>query len=144
MNAKTGFALLLIAATIAFATALAHLSCIFLGPECYSAQMAPPVVVESAKANTLLAPVGTVIVSAIFGVLGCYALSGAKLLPRLPLLNIGIYAIATVCIIRGLLPLQYWLRFPDRVDTDVLIVGLVWLFVGLCYVLGFRAVATKR
>ena len=40
MNTKHGVILLVIAASIAIATALAHLSCIYLGPQCYSAQMA--------------------------------------------------------------------------------------------------------
>ena len=47
--------------------------------------MAPVSVIESAKAGTLLAPLGTIVVSAIFIVFGCYALSGATLIRRLPL-----------------------------------------------------------
>ncbi|BDX08545.1 hypothetical protein [Planctobacterium marinum] len=143
INTRQGVILLVIAATIAFLTALAHLSCIYFGPQCYEIQMAPPDIVESAWAGTLLAPVGAVVVSIIFAVLGCYALSGAKLMRKLPLLKFGLYSIAVVCIIRGILPLQLWLRHPEKVSAAVLLVGLVWLGVGLCYLLGYRAVQSK-
>jgi len=139
MNVNYGVVFLVLAALIAIATALAHLSCIYLGPECYSIQMAPPSIVESAKQGTLLAPLGTILVSGIFILLGCYALSGARIIGQLPLLNVGIYSIAFVCCIRGLLPIQLWLRHPEKVTDAVLYVGVVWLLTGLLYFLGFRA-----
>jgi hypothetical protein len=62
----------------------------------------------------LLAPVGTIFVSAIFLVVGLYAISGAGIVRKLPLLKLGIYTIGTRCIIRGVLPLQLWIRHPER------------------------------
>jgi hypothetical protein len=144
MSAKQGIVLLVIAALIAVATAFAHLSCIYFGPQCYSAQMAPSSIVESAKENTLLAPLATIFVSAIFILLASCALSGARLIRRLPLLNYGIYTIAFLSIVRGILPLQLWLRHPDKVTEIVLFVGIVWLAVGLCYLFGYKAVNGKR
>jgi len=46
---------------------------------------------------------------------GLYALSGAGIIRRLPLLKLVMYTIATLCIIRGVLPLQLWVRYPDKV-----------------------------
>ncbi|PAJ73104.1 hypothetical protein CJF42_17530 [Pseudoalteromonas sp. NBT06-2] len=138
MKFKYGIVFLVIAAFIAIGTAFAHMSCIFIGPQCYSAQMAPVQIIESAKNGTLLAPIGTVIVSVIFIVLGLYALSGAKVIRKLPLLSFGIYTIAALCIIRGVLPLQLWFRYPDKVSDVVFYVGLVWLVTGLLYFFGFR------
>lgn len=143
ISTKQGVVLLVIAATIAFLTALAHLSCIYFGPQCYVIQMAPPDIVESARAGTLLAPVGTILVAMIFVVLGFYALSGAKLMRKLPLLTFGVYTIAVICIIRGILPLQLWLRHPEKVNAAVLLAGFIWLGVGLCYLMGYRAVKGK-
>tara|TARA_Y100001968_G_scaffold322586_1_gene358923 strand:+ start:4133 stop:4570 length:438 start_codon:yes stop_codon:yes gene_type:complete len=143
MSTKQGAVLLFIAGVIAVLTAFAHLSCIFLGPQCFETQMAPVSVIESAKAGTLLAPLGTVVVSTVFIVFGCYAFSGATLIRRLPLLSFGIYAIAAACIIRGILPIQLWIRQPDRVTDTVLIVGGVWLLVGLCYFFGYKAINGK-
>jgi len=144
MSTKQGVVLLVIAALIAASTAMAHLSCIYFGPQCYSAQMAPSVIVESAEANTLLAPLGNIFVSAFFLLFASYALSGAKLIRKLPLLGFTIYSIAVVCIIRGILPIQLWLRHPNKVTETVLFIGIVWLSVGLCYLVGYRAVNGKN
>lgn len=102
--------------------------------------MAPQILVDSAQAGTLLAPLSAVVAFAIFILCGSYALSGAGLIRKLPFLNLGIYVIAVVCILRGLLPLQLWIRHPEKVNDAVLIVGLVWMAVGLCYFFGYRAV----
>lgn len=140
MQRKLGVLLLVFVAFTAFSTAIAHLSCILLGPQCYAVQMAPPVIVESAKAGTLLAPIGTVFVSALFGVLGLYALSAAALVRRLPLLSLGINTIAVLCTVRGILPLQLWFRHPEKVSDAVLYTGIVWLLVGLASFFGWRLV----
>jgi len=129
---------LVLAAIIAIGTAIAHTSCIFLGPECYAVQMAPKQIVESAVNGTYLAPVGTLFVSAIFVLLGLYALSGANIIRPLPLLSVAMYTIATLCIIRGLLPIQLWFRHSEKISDAVLIVGVVWLVTGLLYLIGYR------
>lgn len=142
MKAQIGIVFLVVAALIAMATAAAHLSCIYFGPQCYAAQMAPALIVESAINGTYLAPIGTLFASGIFVVLGLYALSGAgftgKLLNKLPLVSYAIYTIATLCIIRGILPLQLWLRHPEKVNDVVFYVGIVWLVAGLLYLFGYR------
>jgi hypothetical protein len=144
---QVGVVFLVLAALVAMGTAAAHLSCIYLGPECYAAQMAPQQIVESAINGTYLAPVGTVFASGIFVVLGLYALSGAgftgMLIDKLPLVNYAIYTIATLCIIRGVLPLQLWLRHPEKVNDTVFYVGIVWLVTGLLYLVGYRICSAK-
>ncbi|MCG7534999.1 hypothetical protein [Pseudoalteromonas sp. OOF1S-7] len=140
MSRGYGIALLLLATCAAFLVAAAHLSCIYFGPQCYAVQMAPPFVVESARAGTLLAPLLTLVVSAIFIILGCYALSAARFIRRLPFLRAGIYSISAVCIVRGLLPIQLFLRYPEKISAPVLMAGIAWLVVGLCYWFGYRAV----
>lgn len=144
MKSKVGVILLVLAAFIAMGTAVAHLSCIFLGYECYAAQMAPPQIIESAKNGTYLAPIGTVFASALFVVLGLYALSGAGIIRKLPLLKYAVYAVATLCIIRGFLPLQLWLRHPDKVNDIVFYTGIVWLVTGLLFLFGYRMCNSKR
>ncbi|ARD21198.1 hypothetical protein [Shewanella japonica] len=139
MKSKYGVTLLLLTAILAFSTALAHFSCIFFGPECYSIQMAPEFIVESAKQGTIVAPIGAILAAILFIIPGCYALSGAHIIRKLPLLTLGIYTIATLCIIRGLLPIQLWLRKPDKVTDVVLYVGIVWLIAGLFYLFGYKS-----
>jgi hypothetical protein len=144
LKSKIGAIFLVLAALIAIATAVAHMSCIYLGPECYAAQMAPPQIVESAKNGTYLAPVGTVFASSIFIVLGLYALSGAGIFRKLPLLKFGIYTIGILCIIRGILPLQLWIRHPDKVNDIVFYTGIVWLVTGLLYLTGYRMYSSQQ
>jgi hypothetical protein len=140
VKSKPGILYLVVVALIAVATAIAHMSCIFLGPECFSAQMAPPQVIESAKNGTWLAPVGTIFISAIFLVVGLYALSGAGIIRKLPLLKLGIYTISTLCIIRGVLPLQLWIRHPEKVNSIVFYTGVIWLVTGLLFLFGYLLV----
>jgi len=149
---KIGMSLLVLAALIAMGTAVAHLSCIYFGPQCYAAQMAPAFIVESAINGTYLAPIATIFASGIFVVLGLYALAGTgttnnvvgRWLGKLPLIKPAIYTIATLCIIRGVLPLQLWLRHPDKVTDVVLYVGIVWLMTGLLYLSGYRVCANQQ
>lgn len=138
MKWSMGIWALVFVALIAVGVAVAHLSCLILGPQCYSVQMAPSVIIESAQQGTLLAPLANVLVSGLFVVMALYALSAAKLICTLPYLNAVIYLISALCIIRGLLPLQLWLRQPDRVSNAVLIVGILWLVTGVLMLLGYR------
>lgn len=148
MKRQIGVIFLVLAALVAMGTAAAHLSCIFLGPECYATQMAPKAIVESAINGTYLAPIGTIFASSIFVVLGLYALSGAgvtgTLIDKLPLVKYAIYTIATLCILRGLLPLQLWLRHPEKVSDAVFYIGIVWLITGLLYLVGYRICTKQR
>ena len=144
MQAKFGIGALILAAVIAILTAIAHLSCIVLGPECYSIQMAPESIVESAKAGTLLAPLGTVFVAFIFISFGLYALSAAKLFYPLPKVKLIVHLIGFACVIRGVLPIQLWLRKPEKITEPVLYVGIVWLVVGILYLLGHRLLAKSQ
>lgn len=123
-------------ALITFSTAFAHLSCLYFGPTCYSAQMAPPIIVESAKTGTLIAPLGNLIVSGIFISWGLLALSVSGLFRDIPYARHVCALIAFLCVIRGLLPIQLWLRKPENIDAISVIVGFVWLLTGLLYAVG--------
>ena len=95
---KVGLLFLGIAAVIAILTALAHMSCIFLGESCYRSQLAPEVIIQSAVNGTLLAPVGTTFISTMFLVCAIYALSAANVIMKLPLLKTAIYSISILCL----------------------------------------------
>lgn len=132
--------LLIAAASVAIFTAVAHVACIPIGAQCYQAQLAPEVIVESAKAGTWLAPLGTLAVAAIFLIWAAYALSGAAVIPRLPLLALGNYTIALLCIVRGLLGIQLWVRHPEMVSMFANIANWLWFLTGCCYAIGYYGV----
>lgn len=132
--------LLVIAASIAIFTAIAHIACIPIGAKCYQAQLAPEIVVESAKAGTWLAPSGTLVVASIFLIWAAYALSGAAFIRRLPLLTLGNYTIAFLCIARGLLGIQLWLRYPEAVSTFASVANWLWFLTGCCFAVGYYGI----
>lgn len=133
-----GKVLLILAGIISLGTGLAHLSCIGLGPECYQAQMAPEVIVQSALDGGWLAPLGTIVVSGIFFVWAAYGISAARVIRPLPWLTPVVFLIGGLCIVRGILGLQLGWRFPPRVDEVSMMASAVWLLTGLCFTLGMR------
>ncbi|MFK8013335.1 MAG: hypothetical protein AB8B80_14945 [Marinicellaceae bacterium] len=80
MKLKIGTVFLVLAAVSFILNAIAHLSCLYFGPECYAAQLAPKELVDSAKNATYFAPTLNIIVSSVFIVLGLYAFSTARLI----------------------------------------------------------------
>ena len=125
-------------ALIAIFTAMAHMSCLYFGPACFEAQMAPPEIVQSAVDGTWVAPVGTLLISSVFLLCAAYALSAAKFLRQLPLLKLGMYVISLVCILRGVATLPLSFIFPEMVSAFSIVAGLVWLLSGLLFYFGFR------
>lgn len=135
-----GILALTIGAMISIATALAHLSCIFLGPACYKAQLAPPKIVQSAVDGTLLAPMGNLLVSSLFVACGLFALSGAGLIKRLPLQNLALITISGICILRGLSTVPASYMFPEVVSNVSIIAGTTWFITGLLFAYGYMCV----
>lgn len=144
MKKTYGYLALLIVTGIAFSTAIAHLSCIYFGPSCYTAQMAPKAIIASAKSGTLLAPIGTIAVSALFVVIGLYSLSAAKLINNLPLEKVAIYVISTMCIIRGILGIQLAIRHPERMDFIATTASIIWLVAGCLLLSGFKILSRNN
>ena len=140
MNHKSGVYYLLFVAVIAFGTALAHFSCIFLGPACYELQMAPQSIIESAVKGTIFAPLMTIAISSVFVIVALYALSAARLIKHLPLLKLGVYVISIICILRGLLPIAALTFNYDMVTVKGILIGFVWLATGSFFIYGFRKI----
>jgi len=140
MKKTYGYLALLTVTAMVFSTALAHLSCIYFGPSCYAAQMAPKAIIESAQSGTLLAPIGAIIVSALFITIGLYSLSAAKIINNLPLEKLAIYVISNLCIIRGILGIQLAIRQPERMDCIATTASVVWLFAGLLLLSGYKVI----
>ncbi|SMF19825.1 hypothetical protein SAMN02745866_01223 [Alteromonadaceae bacterium Bs31] len=139
MNSK-GIIALSLGAAISAGTGIAHMSCIFLGPACYKAQLAPPVIVRSAVDGTLLAPVGTVLISSLFFACAIFAASGAGFIKKMPLLSLALLTIAILCVLRGLATIPSSYFFPEFVSTFSLLAGFIWFVTGCLYLYGFYCV----
>ena len=135
---KIGHLFLIIAAAIAIFTALAHMSCIFLGESCYRAQLAPEVIIQSAANASLLAPLVTTFVSSLFLLCAIYALSAANMIMKLPLLKTAVYSISILCLFRGLATIPLWLAYPEMFGSFPTIAGVTWFISGVLFFLGIR------
>ena len=133
-SAKWGLAF---CALMALMTAIAHLSCLVLGPECFKAQLAPASLVESAEKGTLLAPIATLVVSSLFILAAAYALSALDLI-RLPLTATALAVLAVLCTLRGLATIPLALVETQLMSPFSYIAGSLWFLVGLFYGYGFR------
>ena len=140
---KTSMALWL-AAFICSATAVAHMACIFLGPACYRAQMAPQALVASSHNGTLLAPLATLLVSAVFIGFALFALSGAGVIKPLLKSRFVLLLIGALCALRGLATLPLSLLFPEQVSVFSLVAGGVWLLTGALFLFGRRRCRVNR
>lgn len=130
-----------VAATLAAAGALIHVAAIAGGPSWFEFFGA---VVASARAGTWLAPVGSLVIAGLMALCAAYALSVLEHLRRLPLLRLGLFAIASVCLLRSLaLPLAA-LRWPQLINTFEVVAAAVWGTAGLGFAMGCWDLGRRR
>ena len=105
------------------------------GPNWYAFARAPKYIVESAREETFIAPLGAVAIAVLMLTCTVYAFSGAGLLGKMPLLKLALPIISFICLTRGLYisPLFYPLKI---LGAWHLIASSVWFFVGVCFLLG--------
>lgn len=135
-----GIFALVLGAVIFAGTAIAHLSCLFIGPSCYKAQLAPSEIIQSAINGTLLAPVATVFVSGLFFMCALFAISGAGFVKKLPFLHPALVVISVLCLFRGVATIPSSYLFPEMVSIVSILAGFIWFVVGLLYLYGYRCV----
>ncbi|GBQ13763.1 hypothetical protein [Swaminathania salitolerans] len=130
--------MLVLAACCSFAGALLHLGCIWFGAAWYRWLGAGEAIARMAAAGEAYPTVITLCIAGILLVWGGYALSGAGVLPRLPLLRIALCAITAFYLLRGLAfaPMQIW--FPGRSTA------FWWWSSTICFTFGVLHLAGLR
>lgn len=88
-------------AMLSFAIALLHLVIIFLGAPAYRYFGAGEEMATMAEAGSLLPAVITFVIVLVFALFGCYALSGAGMMRRLPFLAPALVIIGAIYTLRG-------------------------------------------
>jgi hypothetical protein len=131
-------------ALVSLLVVIAHMSCIWLGPECFYVQRAPLSIIESSKNGTWFAPIGTTFVSSLFLVCSFYALSGGGIIRKLPLLKVGIYTIGSICIARGFLITPVLYSYPHLRSTFEILAAIIWLACGVLIIWGFKTNESKN
>lgn len=81
--------------------ALLHLGCIVFGANWYRFFGAGERMAQLAEAGSPVPALVTAGIAAVLGLWSLYALSGAGLVPRLPLLRVALCAIAAIYLLRG-------------------------------------------
>ena len=125
-----------LAAIGSVAASLTHIWAIFAGPDAYASLGAPPDVVASAEAGTLYAPTITSGIAIIIFGWALYAWSALRILPRLPLLRIGLIAIAAVLLVRGLVIIPLHIILPDELGAFAYWSSAICFALSMCFVFG--------
>lgn len=135
---------LISAACCSFLAALLHLSCIWFGPDLYSAIGAGEVIAHMAAAGDLYPTIVTLVITAILAVWGAYALSGAGVLPSLPFKWTILCSITAFYLLRGIAfaPMQIWL--PGRSMNLWFWSSSICFDIGLLHIAGLRQIWSRH
>jgi hypothetical protein len=124
-----------VAAGLSFFMAICQ-TVISLSPAAAAYFEAPPSLLEDRMQLFLMGEAAAL----IFAVFGLYALSGAKSIPHLPLLRLGLIGISSLYLLRGLFVILTVLAILGILQGEILIQGvishLVFLTAGIAYAVG--------
>lgn len=136
-----GRSLLAVGGALSAALALLHIVVIVLGPPGYRYFGAPDEFATMTEAGSLAPAMLTAVFAVIFGVWAVYGFGGARMIPRPPMVRLGLVVIAAVYILRGLSAVPealLLLRTPGAFPVRFLLFSIASLLIGICYALGTR------
>ena len=136
MTMKFARALVVLAVLIALAGVIIHIGALFAGSWLIFFN-APPSVVVSFNAGTLLAPVSCLVIAGLMGMCGYYAASVVGLVPRPLFQQLGLAVMASACLIRALLLPALAVYHPELRNAFEVWAAIVWGFAGLGLAVGF-------
>ena len=132
------------AATLTAIAALVHLGCIIFGGDWYRFLGAGEQMAKMADDGLWYPTLVTLAIVIILLIWSLYALSGAKIIPKLPLLRLGLTLIAIIFLVRGVAFVFIMPFFPGNSLTFWLVSSGICLSIGLLYVAGIMAEWGKK
>jgi hypothetical protein len=102
------------ASALSALAALLHLACIYFGAPWYRAMGAGEQMAQLAESGSFRPTFVTLFIASVLVVWSLYALSGAGVIRRLPLLRAGLIAISAVYLVRGLAFVPFARLVPGR------------------------------
>jgi len=138
MNIDIRSKLLISAGVITSTAAIWHLACIIGGPSWFIFARAPQQVIDSAQQGTLLAPLSTIVVAAAMFACTIFAFSAAGIIRKVPLVTPALMTIAVLCTLRGFIIIPT-LMSAKGIDVWQVVASAIWLYVGICFIVGTRA-----
>ncbi len=143
MTMKIARAMVMLAVLIALAGVIIHIGALFAGSWLIFFN-APPSVVASYKAGTLLAPVSCLVIAGLMGTCGYYAASAVGLVPRPIFQRLGLAVMASIFLIRALLLPVLAVYHPELRNAFEVWAALVWGLAGLGLAVGFVLARDQR
>ena len=134
---------LLAAAAIDATAALLHLACIPLGGPAYLALGAGERMAQLAEAGHPYPTIMATAIASVLSVWALYALSGAGVIRRLPLLRTVLCSIAAVFLLRGVGLVVLMPYFPGNSMTFWIASSAVCLVIGLVHAAGVRRIVPR-
>ena len=131
---------LVFAATLSAMAALLHVGIVFGGPAWYRFFGAGEQFASAAAAGRAYPGVVTAGIALVLGLWSAYALSGAGVLPRWPLLPAALCAITGIYLLRGLAVLPLLVFARPKATPFLVWSSLVCLGFGLVHLLGLLRV----
>lgn len=132
----SGRALLIAAAVGDVLAALAHLAAIVGGVDWYRFMGAGPRMARMVERGLILPHLYTLAIATVLAGWAIYALSGAGIIGRVPLLRTGLIAISVVCIVRGLMVFGPFTAARDAPPGFWVWSSLIVLALGLLHAVG--------
>lgn len=128
--------LLIAAAICSGVAALLHLGCIIFGAEWYRFFGAGEEMAQMAEAGDIQPTIVTLVIVSLLTIWSLYALSGAGVILRLPLLRAGLCVIAAIYLLRGVAFVPLMPMFPENSATFWAVSSSICFVLGLLYALG--------
>lgn len=136
-----GRTLLALGGSLSAALAVLHCAVIVIGAPGYRYFGAPDEFARQAEAGSFAPAILTGFFAVIFAVWAGYGFGGARMIPRPPLVRLGLVLIAGVYLLRGLSVVPealLLLQQPDAFPLRFLFFSIVSLLIGVCYAAGAR------
>jgi len=132
---------LLASAALSAIAALLHVGCIIFGPSWYRFFGAGERLAQLAAAGSAVPTVMTAGIAAVLSLWAAYALSGAGVIARLPLIRVALCAIAGIYLVRGAAGLVFAAVAPGERSVAFWVwSSLICLGIGALYLFGTRQV----
>ena len=129
---------LIIAAVCSAVAALMHVGCIIFGGDWYRFFGAGEQMAQMAEAGHIYPTIVTSVIVVVLALWSLYALSGAGVIMRLPLLRVGLCVIAAIYLLRGIVFIPLMPMFPENSTTFWLVSSAICFAFGLMYALGIK------
>ena len=137
-----GRSLLAVGGSLSAALSVLHVVVIVMGPSGYRYFGAPEEFARMTEAGSIAPAVLTGLFAVIFAIWAVYGFAGARLIPRPPLVRLGLVVIATVYILRGLsaLPEALLLARGEPITVYCVLGPRAWMVGGVLRLRGRRDV----